>query len=139
MVTLHEYDARLAYLAVTRRMPVGVPAELDARDAAAWFEGNSGVNGVRQTHPVGLKSANGFGLSDMLGNVFEWTDDWFAPYPLGDASDPSGPVTGQVKVYRGGAWGFVSGEARSAFRGNVFVPNQRSYWVGVRAARSVGP
>jgi len=54
--------------------------------------------GIRKTararaHNVGTKSANGFGLKDMLGNVAEWTGDWFAPY-LYSAVDPAGPIDG---------------------------------------------
>jgi formylglycine-generating enzyme required for sulfatase activity len=44
-----------------------------------------------------------------------------------------------VRVYRGGSWGFVGGEARAAFRGNVFQPSQRSYLVGFRLARTPAP
>ncbi|MFM2153050.1 MAG: hypothetical protein RL199_1485, partial [Pseudomonadota bacterium] len=108
-------------------------------DEAAWHAGNSVFAGVAQTHAVGGKVRNAFELFDMLGNVAEWTGDWYAPYGLDAQTDPAGPATGKARVYRGGSWGFVGGEARAAFRGNVFQPSQRSYLVGFRVARTPSP
>ena len=70
----------------------------------AWFADNSDD----ETHPVGLKKANAWGLFDMLGNVREWVEDRAAYYdyaPLPDVSiDPTGPPAG-----RGGAGGRGAG------------------------------
>ena len=66
----------------------------------AWFNLNSGL----ETHPVGLKAANGFGLHDMLGNVGEWVHDHFAPYPAAPQVDPV-QLSGSYVVMRGGGWG----------------------------------
>jgi formylglycine-generating enzyme required for sulfatase activity len=62
------------------------------------------ANAQGTTQPVGRKRPNAFGLYDMSGNVWEWTDDWFAPYPAGDVRDPAGPDTGSYRVLRGGSW-----------------------------------
>ena len=52
----------------------------------AWYRGNSG----RHPHPVGQKRPNAWGLYDMLGNVWEWVQDWDGKYPTGAVTDPKG-------------------------------------------------
>ena len=76
----------------------------------AWFNDNSGA----KTHPVGQKAPNQFGLHDMLGNVWEWTSNWWeAPYSLGaDKNNPKGPETGKYKTIRGGAFDSYAGALR---------------------------
>ena len=71
-------------------------------DEIAWYSDNSGS----QTHRVGEKRANGFGLYDVLGNVWEWVNDWYDHnyYQNSPSQDPSGPVSRQARVLRGGSW-----------------------------------
>jgi formylglycine-generating enzyme required for sulfatase activity len=95
----------------------------------AWYQGNS----ARQTHPVGLKAANRCGLSDMLGNVFEWCVDSFGSYPDGPMDDWIGRDDSRVRSVRGGSWA-VSWEGsmlRPWGRGWVEPDTQRP-WLGFR-------
>ncbi|MDR0512314.1 MAG: formylglycine-generating enzyme family protein [Treponema sp.] len=72
-------------------------------NTVAWFEGNSGG----MTREVGRLTANGLGIHDMSGNVWEWVWDWSAghtPYPK---IDPTGPDTGGYRVVRGGGFGHL--------------------------------
>ncbi len=80
----------------------------------AWFADNSN----KQTHPVGQKKPNGWGLYDMYGNVAEWCNDVYAPSYSTEGSDsnPHGPAEGPKRVLRGGAWNSPAGDCRSASR-----------------------
>jgi len=65
----------------------------------AWYAANSG----RQTHPVGTKKVNPWGLYDMSGNVWEWCEDSYEPYTQ-ERRNAQAKVSSNTKVLRGGAW-----------------------------------
>jgi formylglycine-generating enzyme required for sulfatase activity len=97
----------------------------------AWFNGN----GNFQTHPVGEKKANAWGLYDMHGNMGEWCSDWYGRYPKGAVSDPTGPKEGSIRVGRGGSWSIVAAHCRSASRDGL-DPSIRFRNIGFRVALS---
>ena len=68
--------------------------------ATTWHRSNSGL----RTRPVGRREPNAFGLYDVLGNVWEWVQDWKGSYPGGEVTDPRGPDSGLKHVYRGCSW-----------------------------------
>jgi formylglycine-generating enzyme required for sulfatase activity len=118
-----------------------------ALDPIAWYSGNCGVDfdldegwdisgwPEKQydlekggTHPVGRKAPNGWGLYDMLGNVFEWCEDkWEAD------SDAPGESAGAPahRVIRGGSWYDVARVVRAAYRVDC-LPGLRSINLGFR-------
>jgi formylglycine-generating enzyme required for sulfatase activity len=101
--------------------------------AVGWYDGNSGG----ETHPVGQKAANGYGLYDMSGNVWEWAWDGYdsSAYAGGAAIDPVGPAPGSYRVNRGGSCYYVPGLARVADRSRD-TPGNRDSNLGFRLIRT---
>ena len=123
-------------------------------DGIAWYGGNSGVGydladgedssdwkekqyGHKKagTRIVKQKRPNAWGLYDMLGNVWEWCQDWHGSYSAEEATDPAGPDVGSLRVIRGGSWYFDARSVRAAARSSRF-PVYRNVNLGFRLARS---
>ena len=92
-----------------------------------------GTDGHAFTAPVASYTPNAFGLYDMHGNAWEWTQDLYAEdyYAHSPADDPQGPGEGGEYVRRGGSWHTWSLYARSSYR-NWNSPQTRYTLVGMR-------
>jgi len=85
------------------------------------------------THLVGSKQANAYGLHDMHGNLWEFVQDRYGEYPSSAQVDPTGPNSGNDRVFRGGDWGGDALFSRSASRvgGNPGDPGIEAASVGL--------
>jgi len=100
-------------------------------EAVAWYDANSGW----RSRPVGGKRPNGLGLYDMSGNLWEWTQDFYAldAYQQHERHNPVNHRIGErlAHVARGGSWGNYDSSARCAFRVDR-PPNSRFNNLGFR-------
>jgi formylglycine-generating enzyme required for sulfatase activity len=94
--------------------------------------------GLPVNGPAPVKSfpPNAWGIHDMHGNVWEWCQDWFNPYPLTPVTDPTGSETGTKRIRRGGSWFKYGYSCRSANR-NYGNPATRFQTTGFRVVREI--
>ncbi|UCD85993.1 MAG: formylglycine-generating enzyme family protein [Deltaproteobacteria bacterium] len=117
-----EYAARGGL--VGKRYPWG--DTISGSDANYW---NSGDPEDNDTTPVEYYPANGYGLYDMVGNVYELVNDWFQIdyYSVSPTNDPPGPASGSGRVTRGGSWAYNPDGVRVSVRGIELSGDRNEY------------
>lgn len=98
----------------------------DDFDEVAWLKFNSD----NETHIVGTKSPNELGIYDMSGNVAEYCSDLYGKYSIQPQTNPTGAITGEYHVDRGGSWNDRGLGCRVSSR--AYSPNLRFTNIGFR-------
>ena len=114
-------------------------ADGTAKEELGWTGTIQAKDGYVYTAPVGVFAPNAWGLHDMIGNAWEWTKDWYGEdyYAKSPSVDPTGPETGESRVFRGGGWSSHGEICRPAIRYRS-TPEWRSlHALGFRVAHGL--
>ncbi len=148
-----EYAARAGTTTALYTGPITLKGANNAPqlDLIGWYGGNSQVKykAFSCSHwvetqytatncgprPVALKQPNPWGLFDMSGGVWEWTNDWYSAYTKRKVTDPTGGVSSTARMNRGGSWYSYARLQRHAAR-YWNEPDYQSHYIGLRPARS---
>jgi formylglycine-generating enzyme required for sulfatase activity len=155
-VTLVRYEdasAYCAWLASATGRPFRLPTEAEWEKAArggaeskrypwgdrldrnmANFLVDPALKSTHGTTPCRSYPANGYGLFDVAGNVWEWVADWYDPQYYGAASarNPAGPTEGHLRIVRGGSWLVADVRMLSCSHRHKVPPDTYSYAIGFR-------
>jgi sulfatase modifying factor 1 len=106
----------------------------DSSTPVGFYDGRLHPSPLFQT----TDSPSPYGAYDMAGNVYEWVADWylFNYYSVSPPSNPPGPLTGSLRVLRGGSWIYDTSHLRSAYRVST-NPYIRTFTNGFRCARTL--
>ncbi len=114
------------------RTTYGYGSDVDILNRFGW----SSEISERKFYPTKRLRPSLRGLFDLHGNLNEWVHDWYGPWSAETQTDPTGPVTGSLRLLRGGSWSYDASASRLAHR-STGIPSSREAITGFRIALSL--